>query len=35
MFDKHGHYGSGDIMILVYHVISQDRVIKSSRDFLS
>ena len=27
-FGSHRHCGSGDIMILVYHVISQDHKIK-------
>lgn len=31
----HGHSGSGDIMFLVYHVISQEHVIKGSCDFMN
>ena len=30
----HRHYGSGDMMVLVYHLILQDHVIKGSCDFM-
>ena len=32
-FGGHGHCGVGDVIILVYYVISQDHVIKVSCDF--
>ena len=32
-FSGHGHYGSEDIMILVFHVISQVYAIKDSWDY--
>ena len=31
-FDGHGHSGSGVVMILICHVISQDHVIKVTYD---
>ena len=34
-FGGHRHFVSGDIMILVCHVILQDHVIKGSCDFMS
>ena len=34
-FGDHGHSGSGNIMFLAYHVISQEHVIKGSCDFMS
>ena len=33
-FGSHRRYGSTDIMILVCHLISQDRVIEGSRNFI-
>ena len=33
-FHGHRHCDSGNIMVLAYHVISQDHVIKKSRDFM-
>ena len=33
-FDGHRTCGSGDIVVLVYHMISQDQVIKGSCDFM-
>ena len=33
-FHGHRHCGSGDKMVLVCHVISQDHVIKGSFDFM-
>ena len=33
-FDGHRHCGSGDIVVLVCHIISQDYVIKWSCDFM-
>ena len=33
-FFDHKHCGSGDIMVLVYHVISQDHVITGPCDFM-
>ena len=33
-FDGHSHFGSGVIMILVCHLISQDHMIKGSEDFM-
>ena len=33
-FGGHRHCGSGDIMVLVCHVISQHHVIKRSYDFM-
>ena len=32
-FGYHRHCGSGDILVLVYHVILQDHVTKGSTDF--
>ena len=32
-FGGHGHYGSGDVIVLVCHVILQDHSIKRSCDF--
>ena len=34
-FDGHRHCGSGNIMALVHHVISQDHVIKHSCDYMA
>ena len=34
-FSCHRHSDMGDIMALVYHVTSQDHVIKGSCDFMS
>ena len=33
-FDDHRHYGSGDKIVLVGHVIFQDYVFKASCDFI-
>ena len=33
-FDGHKHYGSGGIMVLVCHVVSEDHMIKGSFDFI-
>ena len=33
-FGGHKHSSSGDIMILVYHVILQDHMIKGLSDFM-
>ena len=33
-FGGHRHHGSGDIMVLVCHVILQDLAIKGFRDFM-
>ena len=32
-FGGYGHYGTGDIIVLVCHVISRDYIIKRSCDF--
>ena len=32
-FLGHSHYGSGDVMVLICHVITQDHVITGSCDF--
>ena len=34
MFGGHIHCGNGDIMVLVYQVISRDHVIKGPCDFM-
>ena len=33
-FGGHRQYGSGDVMVLVCHVISQENVMKRSYDFI-